>query len=56
MSDRLPRVWLNGEKFNEVYLFDIATGKAHRFRTEGWAGKTAGSGSYMGKQFVATDR
>jgi hypothetical protein len=45
---------LNGEKFNEVFLFDIATGTARRFRTEGWAGKTAGNGSYLGKRFVAT--
>jgi hypothetical protein len=45
---------LSGEKFNEVFLFDIATGTAQRFRTEGWAGKTAGNGSYFGKRFVAT--
>lgn len=54
MSARLPRIWLNGEKFNEAYLFDLATGKAQRFRTEGFAGTTAGNGSYMGKRFVAT--
>ncbi|MDZ7578991.1 MAG: hypothetical protein U0904_12560 [Candidatus Nanopelagicales bacterium] len=53
MTDRLPRIWLNGDRYNQVYLYDLATGHAKRFRTAGFVKTTAGAGCFAGRRFAA---
>lgn len=52
-SNRLPRIWLDGDRYNEAFLFDIASGKAKLCKSKQRIGVTAGAGSYLSRRFVA---
>ncbi|GAA3520791.1 hypothetical protein GCM10022234_15720 [Aeromicrobium panaciterrae] len=51
-----PRVWVNGNRYNRVYLLDMATGSAKKFtlrRKTNEIDQTAGNGERFGSAFVA---
>jgi hypothetical protein len=48
------RVWVNGERYNVEYLFDVAAGEVvQRLVLPGRGGRTGGIGRYCGRVFVA---
>lgn len=50
----MTRIWLNGDRWNQAYLYDTETGRHQLFRTRSDVGATAGNGFRMSGGFVAT--
>lgn len=50
----VTRIWLNGDRWNQAYIYDTENGRYQQFRTRSEVGATAGNGSKMSGRFVAT--
>lgn len=50
----MTRIWLNGDRYNEAYLFDIESGSYRRYETESAVGVTAGNATRLSGTVVAT--
>jgi hypothetical protein len=53
VSERQQRIWLNGDRYNEAYLYETSTGRARRFRTEGGSVEQRATATPLRGKFVA---